>query len=172
MGVNEIIEIGKYLKKIRLEHNLTQEQFAKKLNITRTAYANYEKNLREPSKKVLDSISNTFGVNLLELITTDSSNINSIKPSVKTENSFGDFLNNYLKDRATISDKLLHVCEDDINYLFNQCFSIINNFYDYKENKKTSYVSSDLKICNPEENVGVSEADINNIFINNMLDKI
>ena len=171
MGVNDIIKIGNYLKKIRLEHNLTQEQFAEKLNITRTAYANYEKNLREPNKKVLDTISNTFGVDLLELITTENSNINSINPSINTENLFGEFLNSYLKDRADLYGRLLHSSEDDFNYLFNQCFSIINNFYDYKESKKTSYIHSNLKTCNSEESMGCSESDINNLFINNMLDK-
>ena len=156
MGINEIIKIGDYLKKIRLENNLTQEEFAKKLNITRTAYANYEKNLREPNKKVLDSLSNIFNVDLLELIISENS---SLKPSIDTKNAFEAFLINYLSDRTTKSIKLLHPSNDDIEYLFNQCFSLIDNFYDYKEKKYKSDKSN-----------FVSESDILNKFINDNLD--
>lgn len=159
MGINEIIKIGDYLKKIRLENNLTQEEFAKKLNVTRTAYANYEKNLREPNKKVLDSLSNIFNVDLLELIISENSTLTSLKPSIDTKNSFEAFLSNYLSDRTAKSIKLLYPSNDDIEYLFNQCFSLINNFYDYKEKK---YKSDE---CN-----GTSESDILNKFINDNLD--
>lgn len=173
MGVNSLIQIGTYLKKIRLDNNLTQEQFAKKLNITRTAYANYEKNLREPSKKILDSISNTFGVNLMELIALENSNTNKLVPSKDVNDKFGDFLNEILRDRVAIDKHLYHSSTSTYEYLLNHCFSFINDFIDYKNigsSEKDSSDSSEKDKSDLFKNT-ISNDDICNIFINEKLRK-
>ena len=46
MGINDLLKIGNTLKKIRLANNLTQKQFAERISIGTSTYANYEQNLR------------------------------------------------------------------------------------------------------------------------------
>ena len=66
MGINDFIKIGNSLKKIRKNHSLTQEEMAKALNIPRSTYANYENNKREPSKELLEKISEVFNIPLID----------------------------------------------------------------------------------------------------------
>lgn len=173
MGVNQMIKIGDYLKKVRLQNNLTQEQFAKKLNITRTAYANYEKNLREPNKKVLDSISNVFDVDLIELIAQENSKIKTFSPSKETEKKFGELLHQILKDRVDIDGYLYHVSSSDYEYVLNHCFSFINNFLEYKISSMKDKVDDIKENTNNSTAIStLSEEDINNIFINEQLKKL
>ncbi|EOU1504280.1 helix-turn-helix transcriptional regulator [Clostridium perfringens] len=66
MGINDFIKIGNSLKEIRKNHSLTQEEMAKALNIPRSTYANYENNKREPSKELLEKISEVFNIPLID----------------------------------------------------------------------------------------------------------
>ncbi|MBE6068862.1 MAG: helix-turn-helix transcriptional regulator [Clostridium lundense] len=52
------------LKALREDSDLTQEQLAKILNITRTALSNYENTDREPSYALLIKIADFFNVSL------------------------------------------------------------------------------------------------------------
>lgn len=56
--------LGQQLKLLRKSANLTQEELAKKLNITRGTYAHYELDKREPNYEVLTQLSNFFGVSI------------------------------------------------------------------------------------------------------------
>ncbi len=42
------MQIGRYLRQLRLEHNLTQEQVASQLSLNRTAYTHYESGVSLP----------------------------------------------------------------------------------------------------------------------------
>ena len=46
------------LKKIRKERNLTQQQLADLLQVTKTTIANYEQGIKEPKFKTLEQIKN------------------------------------------------------------------------------------------------------------------
>ena len=50
------------LKQLRLERALSQNDVAEKLGLTRTAYANYEQGIREPSYETLKKICQFFEV--------------------------------------------------------------------------------------------------------------
>lgn len=52
------------LKSLREDNDLTQEELAKQLNITRTALSNYETAFREPSYAILIKIADYFNVSL------------------------------------------------------------------------------------------------------------
>lgn len=58
------MNIGLEIQQIRKKNNLTQIEFANKINISRGALINYEKGKRIPPLKVLQSISNVFGIDL------------------------------------------------------------------------------------------------------------
>jgi transcriptional regulator with XRE-family HTH domain len=47
------MNIGKNLKNLRKSRNLTQDDLAKVLNISRQAYCRYENDQREPSLEIL-----------------------------------------------------------------------------------------------------------------------
>jgi transcriptional regulator with XRE-family HTH domain len=55
---------GNRLKDLRIDADLTQEQLAKHLNITRSALANYETGLREPGYEILIKIADFFEISL------------------------------------------------------------------------------------------------------------
>ncbi|UCS13023.1 helix-turn-helix domain-containing protein [Clostridium botulinum] len=52
------------LKGLREDNDLTQEELAKILSITRSALANYENGIREPDISLLIKISNYFDISL------------------------------------------------------------------------------------------------------------
>lgn len=51
------MSFGNNLKKIRQEHDMTQEELAKKINTSRSNIANYENDKNMPSIEVLNKIS-------------------------------------------------------------------------------------------------------------------
>ncbi len=57
-----MVDFGNRLKTLRLKANMTQEQLAKKLGLTKSVISAYETDLRMPSYDVLVRIARTFGV--------------------------------------------------------------------------------------------------------------
>lgn len=62
---------GEKIKKLRNQNNLTQEQFAETLFVTRTAVSKWETNKGLPGIDTLKLISSTFNLSLDELISDD-----------------------------------------------------------------------------------------------------
>jgi len=50
------------IKALRAKHNLTQEQLARKIGISRQALSSVENNKVQPSGKVVIKIANIFGI--------------------------------------------------------------------------------------------------------------
>lgn len=61
------MELSVKLKNIREEKGITQNEVSKYLNITRSAYANYEQGTREPSIKTLKLLARYFNISMDEL---------------------------------------------------------------------------------------------------------
>ena len=57
-----MINFGNKLKLLRLQDNITQEQLAQKLNLTKSVISAYETGLRLPSYDVLIRIAKIFNV--------------------------------------------------------------------------------------------------------------
>ena len=57
-----MINFGNKLKLLRLQDNMTQEQLAQKLNLTKSGISAYETGLRLPSYDVLIRIAKIFNV--------------------------------------------------------------------------------------------------------------
>ena len=60
--------VGKNIKKIRTELNMTQEELAEKISVTRQAISNWETEKTQPDIETLERISEVLGVTIEELI--------------------------------------------------------------------------------------------------------
>ena len=65
---NDMAEIGKHIRKIRKEKNLTQEELAERLHCTRQTISNYENGKSEPDIALLIEIAGALEVEINDLI--------------------------------------------------------------------------------------------------------
>lgn len=68
MGINEIVQIGNRIRKLRTEKGFSQKEMAALTGIPYTTYSNYENNNREPSVEQLKKIADVLGTSLQNLI--------------------------------------------------------------------------------------------------------
>ncbi|MDE7178367.1 MAG: helix-turn-helix domain-containing protein [Lachnospiraceae bacterium] len=61
-------EVGKHIKKIRKERNLTQDDLADRLHCTRQTISNYETGKSEPGIEILIELAGVLGVEINDLI--------------------------------------------------------------------------------------------------------
>ena len=61
-------QVGKNIKKHRMELGMTQGQLAEKLNVTRQALSNWENSKTQPSIETLTALSSLFGISVETLI--------------------------------------------------------------------------------------------------------
>ena len=82
--------IGKTIKKIREEKNMTQEQLAEKLNVTRQAISNWENNKTQPDIDTIIKISEVLEVSVEEIIYGyKKDNVTVINKTVKSGSKAG-----------------------------------------------------------------------------------
>lgn len=62
------MDFGKQIKELRKEKNLTQEQMANMLNVSRQAISNWENNKNLPDLELLVLMSKVFSISLEQLI--------------------------------------------------------------------------------------------------------
>lgn len=77
------MNISEKIKQIRNNENLTQEQFAEKILVSRNAVAKWETNRGYPDIQNLITISETFNISLDELVKED----NNVKNKIIAEGS-------------------------------------------------------------------------------------
>ena len=65
------MELSEKIQKLRKEHNMTQEQFAEKLFVSRTAVSKWETGRGMPSMESLQMIAKLFHITLDELLSTE-----------------------------------------------------------------------------------------------------
>ena len=68
MGLNEFVQIGNKIKKLRKEKGITQKEMAKLCGIPYSTYSNYENNNREPSSEQLRKIASALSIQAIDLI--------------------------------------------------------------------------------------------------------
>lgn len=72
MGINDIIQIGNRIRKLRTEKGFTQKEMAEMIGIPYSTYSNYENNNREPSLEQLNKIAKALNLTLQNLISPGS----------------------------------------------------------------------------------------------------
>lgn len=65
------MRFGDHLRNLRITRNLTQQQLADSLNISQSAVAAYEKNIREPNFAMIQKIADYFGVTFASMIPSE-----------------------------------------------------------------------------------------------------
>lgn len=82
------MDLGNKISQIRKEHNLTQEEFAEKYNVTRQTISNWENSKSYPDLNTLVQISDDFSVSLDVLLKEDKEMISSISKSQKDSKKY------------------------------------------------------------------------------------
>lgn len=88
------MDFAEEIKAIRSENNLTQEEMAKKLNVTRQSVSNWENNRNLPDIEMLISISKEFKLSLDQLILGENENMNNMTEKLIKDTSEAKMLKN------------------------------------------------------------------------------
>ncbi len=103
-SIKRYFQIGDKLKKIRLELEMNQTEFSKKLNLPRSTYSNYENNNRVPDEKTLVKISEILEIPITDLLGTSEDFKNDFNTS-----ELGDYVQDFI---MMWRNKLNEVFED------------------------------------------------------------
>ena len=68
MSKNKLTTFGETIKNLRLEKNLPQRKVAALLDIDTSILSKYEKNVRQPSKELIEKIAKIFNVDSQTLL--------------------------------------------------------------------------------------------------------
>lgn len=128
---NNNINIGAILKELRLNNKLTQDEFARRLNIPRSTYANYENNKREPSLEILNLISKEFKIDIFTFLNTTNYSIISTENNVELsdpydmlEKAYNNYLNALISVSAMEGKPIPFLCPADKEILMKASYSI------------------------------------------------
>ena len=110
------------LKKIRKEHNLSQEQLAEKLNVSRQSVSKWESNQAYPEMDKMVQLCKLFNLNMDDLLNQDISEVNNNK---QAKNSINKFIDDFLKYVTKTIDLFSNMkFKTKIKCLFEQCVII------------------------------------------------
>lgn len=115
------MEVKDILFNLRKNNNLTQDEMAKKLFVTRQAVSRWENGDTVPSVDTLKLISNIFDISINSLIT--DSKLNDIQNDKINSNRFLGFARLYENSRPTIPD---FACDIILNYLARSPAQIVD----------------------------------------------
>ncbi len=73
-----MVDFSSRLKKLRIQNNITQEQLAKRIGLTKSVISAYETGIRMPSYEALLAISRVFKVSIDYLLGNENSNIDTV----------------------------------------------------------------------------------------------
>ena len=131
------MELGKNIVKLRKDNNLTQDELAEKLFVTRQTVSNWETCKNYPDLETIVKISDEFNIPLDELLKEDKKLLKEIDNNVKGAKKY----QNIIKFIAVILCLLLFICykavmlykyqyneiEFDTNKIFNETITIDRN---------------------------------------------
>ena len=135
------------IKQIRKSHDLTQQEFADRLNIKRGTIANYELGRNEPIDAVITLICREFGVNEAWLRTGKG----QMKPVVSREDEIEAMVTNALNGNANLTKAVVQaLCnrtEKELAALEALLWDIVYNLQDAKKAQADSQPGRIIKIA-------------------------
>ncbi|MEK4346084.1 helix-turn-helix domain-containing protein [Paenibacillus sp. FSL P4-0184] len=104
------VEIGKKIKTLRLQKEMTQEELAAKLNLSSQAVSKWENNVTMPDIQILPDLSVIFGVTIDELFAlTDDTHLERIGNMISTEHFISEddfsYAEQFLKGKLNDAQK-------------------------------------------------------------------
>ena len=116
------MNLGDNLKKLRKEYNLSQEQLADKLGVSRQSVSKWESNLAYPEMDKVLQICKMFNLNIDELLNQDIKNVNENKKSKLTINKYIDDFLEFVTKTIDIFINMKFI--DRVKFILEQCFII------------------------------------------------
>ena len=146
-------KIGKFIKKLRIEHNMTQNELASKLGVTYQAVSKWENGKNIPDITLLKQISDLFDVEINDIL-----NGEVIQKKDKTK-KYKKIYNNVIFIAGIVLLILLIILlilNNKSHFEFKKLSTTCNNFeitgsIAYNEKKSSIYIS-DIKYCGKEDN--------------------
>lgn len=102
MDINTQLQFAHNIKSLRLHKSMSQLEMAKKFNLSRTSYAQYESGTRVPDMATLIEMANFFGVKMDSLLNAD--------------------------DKALINDVLLYNSMTQIEHELLETFALLSDY--------------------------------------------
>ncbi|ENY8665747.1 helix-turn-helix domain-containing protein [Clostridioides difficile] len=112
--------LGEKIKSLRLEKNMTQEEFAESLCISRPALSLYESNKRKPDFEVLKKIAEYFNVSIDFLLD------NNIKDKTNYPNKNSSSSNEIDEEVEVLVDMIYELDKDDRETVIKILDALIN----------------------------------------------
>ena len=94
------------LKKIRKENNLTQEDLAEKLGVSRQSVSKWESNQAYPEMDKVVQICKMFNLNMDDLLNQDIKEVNNIKQQRNNINKYIDSFLSYVTKTVNMFSKM------------------------------------------------------------------
>ena len=107
------------LKKIRKDNNLSQEQLAEKLGVSRQAVSKWESGISYPEMDKVIQICNLFNLNINELINEDIKEVKENKEAQVRNNKYIDSFFEYITKTVDMFSSMRF--KEKIKCLFEQC---------------------------------------------------
>ena len=108
------------IKKLRKENNLSQEELAEKLNVSRQSVSKWESNSAYPEMDKIIQISNMFNVGIDELLNKD---IREVQEEKQVKSNINKYIDDFLSFISKSIDMFLNMkFKDKCKFIFEECF--------------------------------------------------
>ncbi|MDO4996109.1 MAG: helix-turn-helix domain-containing protein [Bacilli bacterium] len=108
------------LKRLRKENNLSQEELAEKLKVSRQSVSKWESGTAYPEMDKIIQISNMFNVGIDELLNKD---IKEVQEEKQTKNNINKYIDDFLNFITKSLDMFLNMkFKDKCKLIFEECF--------------------------------------------------
>ena len=110
------------LKRLRKENNLSQEELAEKLGVSRQSVSKWESNSAYPEMDKLIQISNMFNIGIDELLNKD---VREVREKVETKNTINKYIDDFLTFMSKSIDMFLNMnFKQKIKFIFEELFKV------------------------------------------------
>lgn len=112
-------KLAENLKKIRKEHNLSQEQLAESLGVSRQAISKWESKVAYPEMEKIITICEKFNLNINDILNKDINEIKSEEESKKKVSKYIEDILNFITETISMFGNMNF--KSKIKCIFEQC---------------------------------------------------